>query len=46
MEECVRLGGLCNHKLPLKFKEKVYKLMVWLTMLYEVKCGTMKRVHE
>lgn len=37
---------LCDCKVFLKFKEKIYKMIIKLVMLYGVECWVMNRVHE
>ena len=38
-------GMLCDHRMPLKLKEKFYRTTIRLTMLYGTECGAVKHQH-
>ena len=39
-------GVICDKKVPVKLKHKIYKTVIKPTMTYEAECWTMKKIDE
>lgn len=37
---------LCDRNIPLKFKEKIYRTVIWLNLLYDTKSWAIKKYYS